>query len=93
VKLALKVFVTLLLVGTGLLVQAHAEPKVTYVGLGRYSCSGSTAECAQIDQNNRRESEYRARQYQREQDRAQESVERTRRENEERRDLKRRDAR
>ena len=31
---------------------AIADHVVTYVGLGRYSCSGSTAECAQINFNN-----------------------------------------
>ena len=31
---------------------ASAEPKVTYVGLGRYSCSGTAAECAQMNFNN-----------------------------------------
>ena len=37
-------------------VGASAEPKVTYVGLGRYSCSGTAAECAKINYNNRRAS-------------------------------------
>lgn len=52
---------------------AHAEPRVTYVGDGRYACSGSDRDCAAIRQRNddqshrtqerfdreRRESEYR----------------------------------
>jgi hypothetical protein len=43
---------------------AGAESPVTYVGEGRYTCRGNSAQCAQIDQNNRRESDYRAQQYQ-----------------------------
>lgn len=37
-----------------LLVSAHAiaEPVVTYVGLGRYSCSGSTRECEPVQRRN-----------------------------------------
>lgn len=31
---------------------AHAEPSVTYVGNGRYTCSGSERECATIRQRN-----------------------------------------
>lgn len=31
---------------------AIAEPKVTYVGLGRYSCSGSTRECEPVQRRN-----------------------------------------
>lgn len=52
---------------------AQAEPRVTYVGDGRYACSGSDRDCAAIRQRNddqtrrtldrvgreRRESEYR----------------------------------
>lgn len=52
---------------------AHAEPRMTYVGEGRYACSGSDRDCAPIRQRNdeqtrrtqerfereRRESEYR----------------------------------
>lgn len=62
----------------------NAEPKVNYAGEGRYTCSGSTAQCLQVDQNNRRETESRTRQYQAEQDRAQSIVERERRYSEER---------
>lgn len=32
---------------------ALAEPRVTYVGDGRYVCSGSLAECAPYDRGNR----------------------------------------
>lgn len=46
-----KISILLALVCT--LAVAKDEPKVTYVGLGRYTCSGSSAVCAQIDQNNR----------------------------------------
>ncbi len=68
---------------------AHAETKSTYVGTGRFTCQGSSAACAQIDQNNRRESDYRAQQYQREQDRAQAVVDRERREEERRNEQRR----
>lgn len=37
----------------GLLSQvATAEPKVTYVGLGRYTCSGSDRECEPVRRRN-----------------------------------------
>lgn len=39
------------LAGCGLEVQA--EPRVTYVGQGRYACSGSVRECEPIDRRNR----------------------------------------
>lgn len=32
---------------------AKDKPDVTYVGGGRYTCSGKSAQCAQIDANNR----------------------------------------
>lgn len=32
---------------------AKDETKVTYVGDGRYTCSGSNAQCAQVESNNR----------------------------------------
>lgn len=51
-------------------ISGFAEPKVTYVGLGRYSCQGTTAECARYEQMNQMESERRERAYQREQDKA-----------------------
>lgn len=31
-----------------------AEPKINYVGLGRYACSGTARECAPTQQNNDR---------------------------------------
>ena len=68
---------------------AHAESPVTYVGEGRYTCRGNNFQCAQIDQNNRRESDYRAQQYQRDKDRAQDAVDRSRRDEERRNDLRR----
>jgi hypothetical protein len=61
---------------------SFAEPKVTYVGLGRYSCRGTMAECAPYEQINRIESERRERAYQREQEKADASIERNRREEE-----------
>lgn len=50
---------------------ASAEPKVTYVGLGRYSCSGTAAECAQINFNNGQVEEANRQRYQEDQNRAQ----------------------
>lgn len=66
-------------------ISGFAEPKVTYVRLGRYSCQGTTAECARYEQMNQMESERRERAYQREQDKADAYVERIRREEEKRR--------
>lgn len=37
----------LLIIGSAL-----AEPKVTYVGLGRYACSGSSDECKEVRRRN-----------------------------------------
>lgn len=59
--------------------EASAEPKVTYVGLGRYSCSGTAAECAQINFNNGQVEEANRRHYLEEQDRAQRVVDESRR--------------
>lgn len=61
-----------------------AEPKVTYVGDGRYTCSGNSAQCAQIDANNRQREAQRQADYQRDQDRAQNYVDNSRRREEER---------
>ena len=58
---------------------ASSEPKVTYVGLGRYSCSGTAAECAQINFNNSQVEEANRLRYQEDQDRAQRIVDETRR--------------
>lgn len=46
----------------------HAEPKVTYVGDGRYACSGSRSECAATEQRNEQ------REQQREQERLQRAI-------------------
>lgn len=56
-----------------------AEPKANYVGQGRYSCSGTAVECAQINSNNDRNAEWNRRRHQEEQDRAQRYVEENRR--------------
>lgn len=70
---------------------ASAEPKVTYVGLGRYSCSGTAAECAQMNFNNSQVEEVNRRRNQEDQDRAQRYVDETRRkEREYERNLERR---
>ena len=42
---------------------AGDEARVTYVGNGRYACSGSSVRCAQIDQSNRLQSEIESRRY------------------------------
>lgn len=63
---------------------ASDDPQVTYVGGGRYVCTGNSYKCAQIDQQNQRESERRREDYQRDQDRAQSYVDRDRRREEER---------
>lgn len=63
-------------------VLADSKAATTYVGQGRYTCSGTSAACAQVDANNRNESARRDDSYQREQDRAQAAVERQRREQE-----------
>lgn len=60
-------------------VGASAEPKVSYVGLGRYSCAGTTAECAQINFNNSQLEEANRRRYQGDQSNAQRYVEENRR--------------
>lgn len=57
---------------------AVAAPTVTYVGLGRYSCSGSAAECAQINFNNSQLEEMNRRRNQEDQDRAQRHIEENR---------------
>ncbi len=56
----------------------QAEPKVTYVGDGRYTCSGNSPQCAQVDDNNRQREAQRQADYQREQDRAHAVVDRMR---------------
>lgn len=57
---------------------AVAAPTVTYVGLGRYSCSGLAAECAQINFNNSQLEEMNRRRNQEDQDRAQRYIEENR---------------
>lgn len=65
---------------------AWAAPQVTYVGLGRYSCSGSEAECAQINFNNQQLEETNRRRYREEQERAQRYLDESRRQERERQD-------
>ena len=65
--------------------QAKDEARVTYVGDGRYTCSGNSVACAQVDANNRQRESQRQAEYQREQDRAQAYVDRERRNEDERR--------
>ncbi len=63
-------------------IAAHAEnkdPKISYSGLGKYSCSGNSAACAQVGSNNRAQSDRDAQRYQQDQDRAQSYVDRERR--------------
>lgn len=69
---------------------AHAESRVTYVGDGRTACTGNSAACAQVDSNNRQRESQGASDYQREQDRAQDYVDRERSKERERREEQRR---
>jgi hypothetical protein len=62
----------------------HAQSQVTYVGDGRNACSGSSANCAQIDNNNRQRERDRQYDSQRDQDRAQAYVDQQRRKDDER---------
>ena len=68
-------------------ITAHAEkqdPRISYAGGSRYTCSGDSAACAQVDANNRAQSDRDAQRYQRDQDHAQAVVDRERRKEEER---------
>lgn len=67
-------------------IPATSGAEVAYVGQGRYACSGKSFECAQVDLNNRSVTEAQRRQYQEERERAQAYVERSRREEKERRE-------
>ncbi len=72
-----------------LTVLAKDDPRVTYVGGGRYTCEGSSEKCAQIDQQNhlnealkssdRQRSEDAANRYVREERERQEQATRNRR--------------
>ena len=76
-----------------LAIAAHAEkqdPKISYARGGRNICSGNSAACAQVDSNNRAQSDRDAQRYQQDQDRAQSYVDRERRKDEERRNEQRR---
>lgn len=69
---------------------SYAESRVTYVGSGRYSCSGNNTQCAQIEQNNRQQQQLEQSRYQQEQERAQAIVNRERRFEEEQQRAQRR---
>ncbi len=74
-------------------ITAHAEKQdtsISYAGGGRYICSGNSAACAQVDSNNRAQSDRDAQRYQRDQDRAQSYVERERLKDEDRQNEQRR---
>lgn len=79
IRLANKILVLVAALATIPTTPSFAEPKVTYVGLGRYSCRGTTAECAPYEQINQIESQRRERAYQRDQEKADGYVERNRR--------------
>lgn len=64
---------------------AKDDARVTYVGDGRYTCSGNSTTCAQVDANNRQRESQRQAEYQRDQDRAQAYVDRERRKDNDRR--------
>lgn len=78
--------VALLTVATLGGIGAWSAPQVTYVGLGRYSCSGSEAECAQINFNNLQLEENNRRRYREDLERAQRYVDESRRQERERQD-------
>lgn len=78
-QLAYKILVFFAAIATASTTPSFADPKVNYVGLGRYSCRGTTAECAPYDQINQMESQRRERAYQRDQEKAERYVERNRR--------------
>lgn len=63
---------------------AKDDKPVTYVGDGRWHCVGSSAQCAQVDANNRQRESQRSNDYQRSQDAAQAVVDRERRKEAER---------
>ena len=48
-----KLIAILALASLTALAKEKDEAKITYVGLGRYTCSGDSYKCAQIDANNR----------------------------------------
>lgn len=48
-----KLIAILVLASMSALAKERGEAKITYVGLGRYTCSGDSYKCAQIDANNR----------------------------------------
>jgi hypothetical protein len=75
----------LILIGLSVLAHAKEDARVTYVGDGRYTCSGNSATCSQVEANNRQRESQRQAEYQRDQDRAQSYVDRERRKDEERR--------
>lgn len=62
---------------------AQADPRVTYVGDGRYTCSGNSAQCAQIDANNRQREALRDFERQREEDRVKRYIDDNRKRGEE----------
>lgn len=74
-------------------ITAYAEKqdtKISYAGGGRWVCSGNSAACAQVESNNRAQSNRGAQEYQRDQDRTQSYVDRERRKDEDRRNEQRR---
>ena len=75
-----KLFLAALMTAITLLpcAQAKDDTKVEYIGGGRYSCQGDSYKCAHIQQENQRESERQRQSYQRDQDRAQDYVDRQR---------------
>lgn len=85
VKLTLAVTITAMLSVTSVMQANAAEPRVTYVGDGRFVCQGDSAACAQVDANNRQREMQRQYQDQRDNDRANRYVEEQRRQDEQRR--------
>lgn len=59
----MKYFVTIALLLMAMTASAKDDAEITYVGGGRYTCSGDKYKCAQVDANNRAlEEQRRARQ-------------------------------
>ena len=64
---------------------AYAQSRVTYSGLGSYTCSDSGAKCASVDQQTHQNNVASLNQYRYESDRAQDQIEQRRQEEEMRR--------
>lgn len=57
----MKTAIAILITALCLCSVAHTEPRVSYVGDGRYACSGTQSECSPYERNNRDQEEDRKR--------------------------------